>query len=54
MLTNQTYIYYNRDSAWPIVNVFIGTLQSDCNMDVIKEESIPPDKKDPKGTSDIF
>lgn len=23
MLTNQTYIYYNRDSAWPIVNVFI-------------------------------
>tara|TARA_B100001250_G_scaffold143025_1_gene122358 strand:+ start:2054 stop:3577 length:1524 start_codon:yes stop_codon:yes gene_type:complete len=23
MLTNQTYIYYNRDSSWPIVNVFI-------------------------------
>ena len=41
-------------SSKPIENVLIGTVDCDCINDTIIDESIPPDKKAPIGTSDII
>ena len=41
--------------SWkPMLNVFTGFIDWDCIKATTRDESIPPDKKAPNGTSDII